>query len=108
MKGASLPGVLTAGALVALAGCTSNETTADNAIAVTSSDTACEVSSGQAPSGTLTFNVTNAGAQVTEFYLLAEDGLRILGEVENIGPGLRRDLVLAVPPENISPRANPE
>ena len=98
MKGASLPGVLTAGALVALAGCTSNETTADNAIAVTSSDTACEVSSGQAPSGTLTFNVTNAGAQVTEFYLLAEDGLRILGEVENIGPGLRRDLVLAVPP----------
>jgi iron uptake system component EfeO len=98
VKGASLPGVLTAGALVALAGCTSNETTADNAIAVTSSDTACEVSSGQAPSGTLTFNVTNAGAQVTEFYLLAEDGLRILGEVENIGPGLRRDLVLAVPP----------
>ena len=26
--------------------------------------------------------------QVTEFYLLGEDGLRIVGEVENIGPGL--------------------
>jgi len=35
---------------------------------------------------------------VTEFYLLAEDGLRILGEVENIAPGLSRDLVVAAPP----------
>ena len=32
---------------------------------------------------------------MTEFYLLGEDGLRIVGEVENIGPGLTRDLVAA-------------
>ena len=31
--------------------------------------------------------MTNDGSQVTEFYLLGEDGLRIVGEVENIGPG---------------------
>jgi len=30
-------------------------------------------------------------------YLLGADGLRIIGEVENIGPGLTRDLVLAAP-----------
>ena len=36
--------------------------------------------------------------QVTEFYLLGEDGLRIVGEVENIGPGLARDLVVRAAP----------
>ena len=35
---------------------------------------------------------------MTEFYLLAEDGLRIIGEIENIGPGLSRDLVLRAGP----------
>ena len=36
---------------------------------------------------TLTFQVTNSGSKVTEFYLLGDDGLRIVGEVENIGAG---------------------
>ena len=49
------------------------------------------------PPGNLAFEVTNTGTQVTEFYLLAEDGLRIVGEVENIGPGLTRDLVVTAP-----------
>ena len=33
-----------------------------------------------------------AGTQVTEFYLMADDGLRIIGEVENIAPGASRTL----------------
>ena len=41
--------------------------------------------------------VSNSGSKVTEFYLLAEDGLRIVGEVENVGPGLTRDLVVDAP-----------
>ena len=57
-------------------------------------DDACTVSAPTAPSGNLTFSVTNGGSKVTEFYLLGADGLRIVGEVENIGPGLSRDLVL--------------
>ena len=61
-------------------------------------DTACTLSAADAPSGKVTFSVTNGGAMVTEFYLLATDGLRIVGEVENIGPGLTRDLVLAAAP----------
>jgi iron uptake system component EfeO len=83
-----------------LAGCTSTATTAGSAgsIAVTSTDDTCDVAASGAPSGVLQFSVTNTGSQVTEFYLLGEDGLQVLGEVENIGPGLSRDLVLQAAP----------
>ncbi|MEN0071059.1 MAG: iron uptake system protein EfeO, partial [Propionicimonas sp.] len=95
-----LPAVAVA-ALLAVAGCTDNAEVAApgdaRSLAVTASDDACQVSAGTAPSGTLTFSVTNAGSQINEFYLLASDGLRIVAEVENIGPGLTRDLVLSAP-----------
>jgi iron uptake system component EfeO len=87
-----------------LAACTDNSTAAGTASAdpraltVTATDTACDVSATTAPSGSLRFSVTNSGSKVNEFYLLAEDGLRIIGEVENIGPGLTRDLVLQAAP----------
>ena len=54
-----------------------------------------------APSGTLTFRVKNTGADTTEFYLLGEDRLRIVGEVENVGPGLTRDLVVQARPGHV-------
>lgn len=83
-----------------LAACTEN-TRGDDAgsgdartITVTSTEDGCELSAVEAPSGTLTFDVTNDGSQVTEFYLLGEDGLRIVGEVENIGPQLSRELTV--------------
>ncbi|NYI71275.1 iron uptake system component EfeO [Naumannella cuiyingiana] len=92
---------LVAALAVALAGCTDNTSGAapgdPRALTVQSTDDACTVSGGGAPAGTLTFSVTNGGSQVTEFYLLGSDGLRILGEVENIGPGLSRDLVVNAP-----------
>lgn len=59
---------------------------------------ACDVSAETAPSGNLIFSVKNAGDEVTEFYLLGSDGVRIVGEVENIGPGLQRDLVVRAEP----------
>ena len=67
-------------------------------IAVTSSNDECELSATEAGSGTVTFTVKNAGSKVTEFYLYAEDGKRIVGEVENIGPGLTRELVVTAAP----------
>ncbi|MCD4524350.1 iron uptake system protein EfeO [Nocardioides sp. cx-173] len=67
------------------------------ALAVDSTDEECTVSATEAPAGTLTFDVTNNGSQVTEFYLLAEDGLRIVAEVENIGPSITRPLTAKVP-----------
>jgi iron uptake system component EfeO len=81
------------------ASCTSNETAGDDdALTVKSTSDACEVSASEAPSGIIVFEVTNAGSEVTEFYLLADDGLRIIGEVENIGPGLTRNLVVQAAP----------
>jgi iron uptake system component EfeO len=83
-----------------LAACTSNATDsnasagAGGPITVTSSDESCEVSAASAPAGNLTFNVTNAGSKVTEFYLYSSDGKRIIGEVENIGPGLQGKLIV--------------
>jgi iron uptake system component EfeO len=87
-------------ALPALAACTQNATTdtstggGSGTIDVTATDTACEVSSDSAPAGTLTFQVTNGGSKVNEFYLYSADGKRILGEVENIGPGLQGKLIV--------------
>jgi iron uptake system component EfeO len=71
---------------------------ADGTVTVTSSDTACDLSTTTAPSGTVTFTVKNTGSKITEFYLYAEDGQRIVGEVENIGPGLTRELVVSAEP----------
>jgi len=71
---------------------------ANGTINVDSSDDACKVSASKAGSGPISFKVTNSGDKVTEFYLYGEDGLRIVGEVENIGPGLTRELVLTAQP----------
>jgi iron uptake system component EfeO len=68
------------------------------AVTVTSSDSACTLSDSEVGSGPVTFKVKNTGSKVTEFYLYAEDGLRIVGEVENIGPGLTRELVVSAKP----------
>ncbi|MCW2795131.1 iron uptake system protein EfeO [Nocardioides sp.] len=67
----------------------------DRAVTVASTDDACELSASEAPAGRLTFTVTNDGSQVTEFYLLAADGLQIVGEIENIGPNLTRELTVS-------------
>ena len=92
-----------------LAGCTENSPTGSSsatasanprALTVQATDTECKLSATSAPSGTLTFAVTNGGTKVTEFYLYGEDGKRIVGEVENIGPGITRELVLKVEPGN--------
>jgi len=87
-------------ALLALTGCVANNPGgADStALKVDSSASDCAVSASEAPSGNVVFTVSNSGDQVTEFYLLADDGLRIVGEVENIGPGIERNLVVQARP----------
>ncbi|CAN7200939.1 peptidase M75 family protein [Microbacterium sp. LjRoot45] len=84
---------------LALAGCVAKaDVAASDALTVTSTDTSCDVSTGTATSGTLTFQVANDSSQVSEFYLLADDGLRIVGEVENIAPGASRTLTVVAQP----------
>ncbi|MDT7728704.1 MAG: iron uptake system component EfeO [Actinomycetota bacterium] len=89
-----------ASALMALTACGSGTGTAASPAAggpikVEATDTACTVSASTANAGNLTFEITNKGTKVTEFYLYAE-GDRIMGELENIAPGLNRRLIVEV------------
>jgi len=86
---------------VSMAGCTAKESAtsssssdkASQQVTVDASDTACALSSTEAGTGPTTFVITNNGTKVTEFYVYGE-GDRVLGEVENISPGLQRTLVV--------------
>ncbi|MEV5414347.1 iron uptake system protein EfeO [Thermopolyspora sp. NPDC052614] len=69
---------------------------ANGKITVAATDTACQVARTDLPAGTATFAVTNNGTKVTEFYVYAP-GDRIMGEVENIVPGLTRELIVELP-----------
>jgi len=84
-------------ALLVLSACSGGgqNAAAGGPITVDATDTACTVSATTANAGNLTFEVTNKGTKVTEFYLYAE-GDRIMGEVENIAPGLTRRLTVEV------------
>ncbi|WP_336631147.1 MULTISPECIES: iron uptake system protein EfeO [unclassified Microbacterium] len=86
-------------ASLALSGCVAkSDVAAGGTLRVTSTDTSCDVSAATASSGTLTFDVSNSSSDVSEFYLLAGDGLRIVGEVENIAPGASRTLTVVAQP----------
>jgi iron uptake system EfeUOB component EfeO/EfeM len=84
---------------VSLAGCTAKESASEKdaakqpEITVNATDTACELSGTDATTGPSTFLVANNGTKVTEFYVYGE-GDRVMGEVENISPGLQRRLVV--------------
>ena len=93
-----------AAGLLALAACTSSggtsgtassSATAGGPIAVQATDSQCRVATATAPAGTITFQVQNTGSKVTEFYVYGA-GDRIVGEVENITPGLSRELKVEI------------
>ena len=82
-----------------LAACASKDdggSTAAETIAVTSTDDACDVGATELAAGTHHFEVTNKGSDVTEFYVYG-DGEKVVAEVENIAPGLSRDLLAELP-----------
>ncbi|GAB1645197.1 iron uptake system protein EfeO [Krasilnikovia sp. MM14-A1259] len=84
----------------ALAACSGDKTddaaAAGGPISVKATDTACEVGRTTLGAGTTHFKITNSGAKVTEFYVYAA-GDRVMGEVENITPGLSRELRVELP-----------
>jgi iron uptake system component EfeO len=87
------------GALAACGGDKADDTAsaaAGGPIAVKASDTACDVAKSTLDAGTHVFSITNSGAKVTEFYVYAA-GDRVMGEVENITPGLSRELRVELP-----------
>jgi iron uptake system component EfeO len=66
---------------------------APSEITVNASDSACDLSGTEGATGANTFVITNTGNKVTEFYVYGE-GERVMGEVENISPGLQRKLIV--------------
>ncbi|MFN2609038.1 MAG: cupredoxin domain-containing protein [Acidimicrobiales bacterium] len=76
--------VALAGAM-ALGACSSS-TASGPTVAVTATDTACQVGTASLPAGRHAFSVQNNGNQVTEVYVYA-DGDKVMAERENIGPG---------------------
>ncbi|MCO1615711.1 iron uptake system protein EfeO [Micromonospora tulbaghiae] len=81
-------------AVAGLAGCGGGDdadATNGGPIAVKATDTVCEVGDTEIDAGQVTFKVTNTGSKVNEFYVYAA-GDRVMGEVENIAPGLSREL----------------
>lgn len=102
LKSSTATRALLAGALLIgpLAGCTAKEATNTASgtdsrapITVDASDNDCTLSATQAGTGPSTFVVTNNGTKVTEFYVYG-NGDRVMGEVENISPGLQRKLIV--------------
>ncbi|MEH1017711.1 iron uptake system protein EfeO [Micromonospora sp. CPCC 206060] len=94
-----VPAVAGALAVAGLAGCGGDDTPegkADGPIAVKATDTVCEVGTTEIEAGQVTFTVTNSGSKVNEFYVYAA-GDRVMGEVENIAPGLTRELRVELP-----------
>ena len=96
------PLALTLVAGLGLAACTdkadstgSSTTAGHGPITVTATDTTCQLSATTAKAGTVTFQVANTGSKVNEFYVYAE-GDRIVSEVENITPGLKRELKVEI------------
>jgi iron uptake system component EfeO len=65
-------------------------------IPVAAADDACDVEASELEAGTHEFAVKNNGSKITEFYVYAE-GDRVMAEVENIAPGLSRDLLVELP-----------
>jgi iron uptake system component EfeO len=69
---------------------------ASDDIAVSATDTACDVAATKLAAGTHRFTITNKGSKTTEFEVLAA-GDRIVGEVENVAPGIARTLLVELP-----------
>jgi iron uptake system component EfeO len=82
--------------LAGLAACSNDSgsgSDSSSSVDVTATDDGCELSKTDLTAGTTTFTVTNNGSKVTEFYVYSA-GDNVEGEVENIGPGLQRDLIV--------------
>lgn len=80
--------------VLALAACSAAAPEGSPRVGVSAGDGTCALSTTAVPAGVVTFAVANTGSAVAEFYVYAADGTTILSEVENVGPGVSRDLVV--------------
>lgn len=86
--------IVSAAVALGLSGC-AEDGIEPTPIAVNTSDSACDVMPNQAPAGPVVFSIQNSGTSDTDFSLLGANA-EVIGEVENIGPGVSRDLIIDV------------
>lgn len=88
----SIAPIIAAASLLTLVGCASDDPAPDggssdsDAVAITDTGDACQVSDTDLAAGKTTFEIKNDGDQITEVYVYAE-GDKVVTEKENIGPG---------------------
>ena len=95
-SGPQTSGVAALLAVFLLGGCGGSGTAGTVDLAVTATDRGCTTSIDSAAPGTLTVEVENKGTKVTEVYVYA--GTTVKGEVENIGPGVKRSFSVDLQP----------
>lgn len=87
--------LLAAGTLV-LPGCQSDDgSTSGQTITVAATDDSCEADVTEVEAGPVEITVRNDGSTVTEVYVYAE-GDRVVGEIEDVTPGLTRTFEVTV------------
>ncbi|MFC9327120.1 iron uptake system protein EfeO [Kitasatospora sp. NPDC057015] len=84
-------------AVAVLAGCSQkkDDKVSADAVRVTASDSACEVSRTTFPAGHVSIEVSNKGSKSTEVYVYAA-GDKIVTERENIGPGTKATIAAEI------------
>ena len=99
-------GVATTLALSGCGGGDKGSTGNTSAVAVTSTDADCQVATTDLPAGTHVFRVENKGSRVTEFYVYGTGG-KVVGEVEDISPGVSRELTVKLAAGNYEAACKP-
>jgi uncharacterized cupredoxin-like copper-binding protein len=97
----ALPHVLLPVALgLLLTGCSGSDKGSASAVAIKAGDTTCEVAKTSFGPGEIAFEVENVGKDTTEVYVYGKgsggDFDKVVGEVENIAPGTKRDFEVKV------------
>jgi iron uptake system component EfeO len=76
-------------------GCSDGSSSSGSTYDVKAGDTTCRVEQTTFDAGRLSFDVQNTGSDVTEVYVYGKQGStfsKIMGEVEDVGPGTSRSL----------------
>ncbi|MEU9790806.1 iron uptake system protein EfeO [Streptomyces sparsogenes] len=95
-RSSAVTAVAAVASLAAVSGCAEkSDAKGSDAIRITASDDACEVSRTTFPAGHVKLAVENKGSKVTEVYVYAP-GDRIVTERENIGSGLTASITAEI------------
>ncbi|GAA2333774.1 iron uptake system protein EfeO [Streptomyces cuspidosporus] len=95
-RSSAVTAIAAVASLAAVSGCAEkSDAKGSDAIRITASDDACEVSRTTFPAGHVKLAVENKGSKVTEVYVYAP-GDRIVTERENIGSGLKANITAEI------------